>query len=380
MNSVFRRCEWVFSQTYLLGRVVKYAQRTQEILFHLRKKRLDSLRRAESVSGILQEFANSSLPASFGSLARLRLPGLSSRRPVSGSRVFHRGGSGSDREHSVPDPQRSGPTAAGSERFPASGHAENFLAAFRSGVLAEPASGPRQTSVGIVPSPGPPLQRDRRCRYDDPHYLWVPRRCGSGLYSQATPHATFLRPPLVQRRSERSQPGDGVAGRECAFLDRGRGVPRPGAAQAALVDGRRAHPAATGRGFLRPEDYRAPGKSRLRPCGRGADVSAFEAKDGGGTLSRVRSRLGGRRVYLHALSLEKGAPFRGRAPAHKIPLLTSTGDNPTHPRVEAQGEFLFLANLSCCSSGQARLPLVRNACGEHVRVRLVRRATKPCSV
>src|SRR6058998_2264293 len=52
-------------------------------------------------------------------------------------------------------------------------------------------------------------------------------------------------PPLVQRRSERSQPGDGVAGRECAFLDRGRGVPRPGAAQAALVDGRRAHPAAT---------------------------------------------------------------------------------------------------------------------------------------
>src|SRR5881275_3139814 len=87
MNSVFRRCEWVFSQTYLLGRVVKYAQRTQEILFHLRKKRLDSLRRAESVSGILQEFANSSLPASFGSLARLRLPGLSSRRPVSGSRV-----------------------------------------------------------------------------------------------------------------------------------------------------------------------------------------------------------------------------------------------------------------------------------------------------
>src|SRR5881296_4622156 len=64
MNSVFRRCEWVFSQTYLLGRVVKYAQRTQEILFHLRKKRLDSLRRAESVSGILQEFANSSLPAS----------------------------------------------------------------------------------------------------------------------------------------------------------------------------------------------------------------------------------------------------------------------------------------------------------------------------
>src|SRR6058998_3586086 len=179
MNSVFRRCEWVFSQTYLLGRVVKYAQRTQEILFHLRKKRLDSLRRAESVSGILQEFANSSLPARFGSLARLRLPGLSSRRPVSGSRVFHRGGSGSEGEHSVPDPQRSGPTAAGSERFPASGHAENFLAAFRSGVLAEPASGPRQTSVGIVPSPGPPLQRDRRCRYNDPHDLWVPRRRGS---------------------------------------------------------------------------------------------------------------------------------------------------------------------------------------------------------
>src|SRR5947208_16988179 len=101
MNSVFRRCEWVFSQTYLLGRVVKYAQRTQEILFHLRKKRLDSLRRGESVSGILQEFANSSLAASFGSLARLRLPGLSSRRCVSGSRVFHRARSRSARLHAL---------------------------------------------------------------------------------------------------------------------------------------------------------------------------------------------------------------------------------------------------------------------------------------
>src|SRR5439155_46850 len=92
----------------------------------------------------LQEATNLQTPASFGSLARLRLPGLSSRRPVSGSRVFHRGGCGADRANSVPDPQRSGPTAAAAERFPPSGHVENFLAGFRSGVLAEPAGGPPQ--------------------------------------------------------------------------------------------------------------------------------------------------------------------------------------------------------------------------------------------
>src|SRR5439155_26805467 len=39
-NSVFRRCEWVFSQTYLLGRVVKYAQRTRKFYFTFEKSGL----------------------------------------------------------------------------------------------------------------------------------------------------------------------------------------------------------------------------------------------------------------------------------------------------------------------------------------------------
>jgi hypothetical protein len=171
MNCRFDRVKWVSSQSSLIRRFVRNAQRPAKVLFRLRKKRPYSLWRPESVSGLLSRFCNSSLPSAFGSLARLRLPGLPSRRPVPGPCLFHRGGLGSHREHSVPDPQRTHPASVGSERFPASGHAPNLLAAFRSGVLAKLASGPRQSSVGTLPPAQPPLQRYRGCRYNDADYL-----------------------------------------------------------------------------------------------------------------------------------------------------------------------------------------------------------------
>src|SRR6516225_2658190 len=313
MNSVFLEYNWGVSQSYLLGRVVKCAQRSQKIHFRLRKKRPDSLWRPQPLSHVLQEFANSPFPADFRSLARLRSSGLPSRRLVSGPCLFHRGGSGARRKHPMPDSQRTHSPSAGAQRISPSGYAAHLLAAFWPPALARPARGPRQTSHGTFSPLGPPLQRHRGCRYDGVDDLRVAGGRSAGLHSQATPRAAVLRTPGVQRRSPWPQPGDGVEGRECSFVRRGGGVPQPHLAQGTPVDRCRAHAGAIGRSFLRSQDYRAPGKSRARPCGGGADVRTSEAKDDGCLLSRIRPRLGGRRVYLHSLPLEKRASFRGRA-------------------------------------------------------------------
>src|SRR6266404_5826736 len=318
MNSVFHRQKSGFSQTYFLSRFVRHAQRSAKVLFRLRKKRLDSLWGPQPVSGLLSRICNSSLPSAFGSVARVRPPGLPSRRSVSGPCVLHRGGLGPRREQPVPDPQRTHSAAAGSRRLPPPRHAEDFLAPFRTPALGQPASRPRQTSGGTLPAPGRALQRDGGCRYDDAAHLRNSGRSGTRLCSQSASHPILLRSDSLQRGTHRTQPGHATEGWECPCLGGKRGVPAAHPGQAAFVDRRFPHSAPTRWSFLRPQDHRAPGKSRARLHRGGADVPAFEAKDGGRPLSRVRSRLGGRRVYLHPVPLERGTSFCGGAPTRGV--------------------------------------------------------------
>src|SRR5208337_3650517 len=81
MKSGFRRPFRVFSQTSLLGTIVRNAQRPAKVSFRLRKERAYSLWRPQFVSGLLSCFCNSALSSTHGALARVRSPGLSSRRP-----------------------------------------------------------------------------------------------------------------------------------------------------------------------------------------------------------------------------------------------------------------------------------------------------------
>src|SRR5438046_3189983 len=105
MNRGFHRCKRGFSQTYLLGSFVRRAPRSSKVRFRLPKERAYSLWRPQSVSGLLSQICNSSLPSALGALARVRLPRLSPGRFVFGPRDVHRDGFGSDREHSMPGPQ-----------------------------------------------------------------------------------------------------------------------------------------------------------------------------------------------------------------------------------------------------------------------------------
>src|SRR5713226_7325737 len=140
MNRAFYRQKKRFSQSYPMGRIVRNAQRTQKISFFLRKNRAYAIWRTQPFSVVLQIFGGTPLPSAFGSVARLRLPGIPSGRHLFGSSVFHCGRHRSCREHPVLDPQWADPTAVGDERFPPSGHVENFSFAFWSKGTGETSS------------------------------------------------------------------------------------------------------------------------------------------------------------------------------------------------------------------------------------------------
>jgi hypothetical protein len=159
MNSEFRQRDWRFSQSSPLGTFVRHAQRPVKVPFRLRKKRSDSLWRPQFVSRLLSRICNSSLSATGGSLARLRLPGVSSRRLVLGPCLLHCGWDRPDRKHPMPDPQRPDSASPGPGRISSSRHLAEFSPAVRCAGTAELTGRPRQTPGGPLPTLGPALQR-----------------------------------------------------------------------------------------------------------------------------------------------------------------------------------------------------------------------------
>ncbi len=218
MKRASGRHNWGFSQTYLLGSFVRHAQRSSQVLFRLRKERLDSLWGLQPLSLLLSLICSSPLSSAFGWMARVRSSGLPSGRSVPGACLLDRSGFGSRRKHAMPDPQRAHPAAVGAERVSASGHAAKLLAAFWPEAPAQAPSRPRQTSGRALRPPGRSLQRHGGCRYHDAGHLRVSRGGRSRLYSQAAPHAAHLRSHPVHRGSEWAQSGAMSSWRGCIRL------------------------------------------------------------------------------------------------------------------------------------------------------------------
>jgi hypothetical protein len=70
------------------------------------------------------------------------------------------------------------------------------------------------------------------------------------------------------------------------------------------------HARATGWSFLQQGDHRTPRPRTTGLCGCSQDDPTVEKKDGGCSIRTVRPRLGGSRVHLHTLSLERRTPVR----------------------------------------------------------------------
>lgn len=191
-----------FSQSYLLGRIVRNAQRPTKVPFFIREIRFNSLRWTEPLSVILQIAGPSPFPAALRALARLSAQRLSPRRSFSRSPLCYRSWNWPDRERPVADSQRPDPAASGPARVPTSRYLEEFSLALWFPGAPQSGGCSRPTASGAVLAPGASLQRYCGCRYHSADHLRFSRRHGGGLHPPRGAMAKLL--------TLRSSPAKGV--------------------------------------------------------------------------------------------------------------------------------------------------------------------------
>ena len=314
MNSQFYDRKAVFSQSYLLGRIVRSAQRSKKIPFLIRESRLNSFRWTEPVSVILQISRPTSLPAALRSLARLPSPKLSSRRSFSSSPVFDGGWDWSHRERSVIDSQRSNTAASRPARVSSPRHFEELSLALWPQRIRQFGSRSRPTASRLLPSLRTSAQCHCGCRYHSPVDLRSSRRSRRRLCPQKAPRPTFLCADHLQRRPMWPDSRNGTQSRQRPSHHRSFKLLKPNVGQTPLLDCGHPHPTSIGRSLLRQKDHRSYRPATNRLCRFRQDDPAPQKQDDCRSLSAVCPGLGSSRVLLYAFSLAKTASLCGRAP------------------------------------------------------------------
>src|SRR6266540_126441 len=306
-----------FSQSYLLSRIVRNAQRSTKVPFFIREIGVNTLRWPKSFSVILQITGPAPFSATLRSLAQVSPQRLPSCRSLSRSSLCHRERNWPDREYSGADSQWTNPTASGSARVSTPRHFEELSLAFWS--QRTPRSGGRSpTTSGTLLSSGSSLQRHYRCRHHSAYHLWLSRRYRCRICPQEAPQPAFLRSDHLQRGENRFEFGHGTQSRQCARFLWSLGFPQASPGQIAFLDRFHAHTGASRWSFLRQKHrpvsrYKA---ARLWHCG--SNVPTVEKPYGRSSIPRVCSRLGSRSVLLHAASVERRTRVCGRTQAHRF--------------------------------------------------------------
>src|SRR6266478_4544538 len=309
MIHCFFESKWASSKSYLYGKTLRNAPRAAKIHFFLRYNHHDPLWWTGSLSPVLQVVGPSPLPPALCALAQLFPPQLPSSRSIFGSCLCHRGGYWTHREYPKSYLQRSS-APSWSTRLSSSRHFTDLPLALRQKELTKPTIRSRQTEGEIFPRSESSLQRYCRCRYDNAYNLWLSRRGSRGLHSQAASWSALLCAHHLQRRTKRSESGNGSESRQHSCIQRGLGLFAIHPEQTAFLHCIQPHARATGWSFLQQGDHRTPRPRTTGLCGCSQDDPTVEKKDGGCSIRTVRPRLGGSRVHLHTLSLERRTPVR----------------------------------------------------------------------
>src|SRR5713226_1021799 len=257
MESQFYERKAGFSQSYLLSRIVRNAQRPTKVPFFIREIRFNPLRWTEPFSVILQ--------------------------------------------------------IAGPARVPTSRYLEEFSLALWFPGAPQYGGCSRPTASGAVLPPGAALQRYCGCRYHSADHLRFSRRYGGGLHSQETPWPSFLRSHHLQRRAPRFELGHGTQSRQCPRLLGSLGFSESGLGQTPFLGGVHAHAGTARWSFLRQKHRPVPRRKAagIRCCR--PHVPTVEKPHGRSSIPGVRSRMGSRAVLLHSPQVEARTPVCGRA-------------------------------------------------------------------
>src|SRR5919106_3094661 len=306
----FSESKWASSKSYLYGKSLRNAPRATKIHFFIRYNHHDPLWWTGSLSPVLQIAGPSSLRPALCALAQLFPPQLPSSRSILGSCLCHRGRHWTHREYPKSYSQRSASAPSWPTRIPPSRHFTDLPLALRHKELAKPTSRSRQTEGGTFSTSESSLQRYCRCRYHNAYNLWLSRRGSRGLYSQAASWSALLCAHHLQRRTKWSESGNGAESRQRSCIQRSLGLFAIHPEETSFLHCIQPHACPTGWSFLQQRDHRTPRPRTAGLCGCSQDDPTVEKKDGGGSIRTVRRRLGGSRVCLHTLSLERRTPVR----------------------------------------------------------------------
>src|SRR6266536_323273 len=261
-----------FSQSYLLSRIVRNAQRSTKVPFFIREIGVNTLRWPKSFSVILQITGPTPFSATLRSLAQVSPQRLPSCRSLSRSSLCHRDRNWPDREYSGADSQWTNPTASGSARVSTPRHFEELSLAFWSQRTPRSGGRSRPTTSGTLLSSGSSLQRHYRCRHHSAYHLWLSRRYRCRICPQEAPQPAFLRSDHLQRGENRFEFGHGTQSRQCARFLWSLGFPQASPGQIAFLDRFHAHTGASRWSFLRQKHRPV---SRYKEFARGWEAAQF---------------------------------------------------------------------------------------------------------
>ena len=290
---------------------MRNAKRSQKIPVFIRENRLNSFRRTEPVSVILQIARTPSLPAALRSLARLPSPKLSSCRSFSRPPVFDGGWNWPHRERSVVDSQRSDSATSGSARVSSPRHFEKLSLVLWPQGTAQCGKRYDRLRQELFHRLG--LLHSAIVDADTTALLTYGHQEGVAVgFSPKTPRPTFLCADPLQRRPMWSDSGNGTQSGQRLSHHRSFKLLKRNVGQTTLFYCQHPNPTSIGRSLLRQKDHRSIDQERI-----GYAVSAKMTRPLRNTmiasLSAICPRLGSSCVHLYAFSLAKGASLCGRA-------------------------------------------------------------------
>lgn len=301
----------LYPQPYKFVMLVEYAQRSPKVSFSLRENRVDSLGRIESFYPVLQIFRSTLLSSTSRSMAALFPSEILSGRSSPGSYLCHRSWHRPNREYPIPSLQRIDSPPSRSARIPSPRYPKNIPMAIQQNTSDISANSSRQIQKRAGPTVKFAVQRRYRCRYNQPDYVWPSRRRGCRLSAQKASWQILLCADYFQRGQNGLKFGHGTALRQRQSLHRGMAVFGANPQQTPFDHSGQSHTTQTGRRFLRQGYYTTPGREKLGICHCCQNDNTSQRTDGLCSLSRIRPRMGSRRVYIYSFSLEQRTSFRG---------------------------------------------------------------------
>src|SRR6266545_3160604 len=305
-----------FSQSYLLSRIVRNAQRSTKVPFFIREIGVNTLRWPKSFSVILQITGPAPFSATLRSLPKYHHQDYHPEDLFLAHLFAIVTGIGRIENTQALIHNGLIPPLLGLPEFPHRDTLRSFLWRFGPNELHALVAAHDRLRQELFFRLG--LRYSAIIDADTTALITYGSQEGTAVgYVPKRRHSQPSYAPIISSEN-RFEFGHGTQSRQCARFLWSLGFPQASPGQIAFLDRFHAHTGASRWSFLRQKHrpvsrYKA---ARLWHCG--SNVPTVEKPYGRSSIPRVCSRLGSRSVLLHAASVERRTQVCGRAQAHRF--------------------------------------------------------------